>query len=334
MVSRGGPHVSQHRQGLEGHYLQHCQRGTWVAFKALTNWWAMKVSILIKFDGYFNKGWSVMTDFGRVCVKDRFWQIETCANRISVISVLLVPCVVPCIFVETSPFFRGIWFSGRIEHWSIGISCSPGQGFWGVAHWWKPLDVAKKLWLRSKATSSMMSRMSQDYLETFAVALQLIQAVPSFPSSFSIPFKGDQHLPCLSLALNVLAAFGKWKPGLVCWGYQIAWDIIYVTSCSLLKFDQALQHIWPERCLFQIYFDSQALKAMQGFIWLDAWTELAHQIGARIKDSLCHWSGSILQGAPTGTGWVLATAFSGYQYPPENISPTKACLKMIFGGTC
>jgi len=51
--------------------------------------------------------------------------------------------------------------------------------------------------------------MSQDYLETFAVALQLIQAVPSFPSSFSIPFKGDQHLPCLSLALNVLAAFGK-----------------------------------------------------------------------------------------------------------------------------
>lgn len=73
LVSRGGPHVSQHRQGLEGHYLQHCQRGTWVAFKALTNWWAMKVSILIEFDGHFNKGWSVMTDFGRVCVKDRFW---------------------------------------------------------------------------------------------------------------------------------------------------------------------------------------------------------------------------------------------------------------------
>ena len=23
------------------------------------------------------------------------------------------------------------------------------------------------------------------------------QAVPSFPSSFSVPFKGDQHLPCL-----------------------------------------------------------------------------------------------------------------------------------------
>lgn len=227
-------------------------------------------SVNLKFDGHFNKGWSVSevlvefllkTDFGRL----RLVRIELVSSVF-----LLVPCVVPRIFVRNVSFFRGIWFSGRIEHWSIGISCSPGQGFWGVAAWWKPLDVAKKLWLKSKATSSMMSIMSQDYLETFAVALQLIQAVPSFPSSFSIPFKGDQHLPCLSLALNVLAAFGKWKPGLVCWGYQIAWDIIYVTSCSLLKFDQALQHMWPERCLFQIYFDSQALKAMQGFIWLDA----------------------------------------------------------------
>lgn len=28
-------------------------------------------------------------------------------------------------------------------------------------------------------------------------AFPAIQAVPSFPSSFSVPFKGDQHLPCL-----------------------------------------------------------------------------------------------------------------------------------------
>lgn len=30
-------------------------------------------------------------------------------------------------------------------------------------------------------------------------AFPAVQAVPSFPSSFAVPFKGDEHLPCLTL---------------------------------------------------------------------------------------------------------------------------------------
>ena len=202
---------------------------------------------------------------------DRLWQIETSTKEFVVFVFCWYHVMCLAFFVETSPGARHLVFRAnrtlvslhfllsrsRVLGWQFGGKSNLGTRLslqWNMRRCKalreacedakqsrsssrdpRNLECGKKLWLKSDATSSMMSQDVNGFLGDYlTIALQLMQAVPSFPSSFSIPFKGDQHLPCLRLALNVLAAFGTGKPGLVCWGdirlHGILWNILEFAS--------------------------------------------------------------------------------------------------------